>query len=131
MEGVRNDESGNSKNWGNHDNLDLHERAFDRFISILGYRKLEGIEIVELSERDTSTTCCACGRENESQRVERGLYVCETCDVAFNANVNGAETIRLNINESNSESTPDLGGYRSAGWLAQPAVHLYDLSCGC
>ena len=72
-----------------------------------------------------------CGREDGSQRIERGLYVCEPCEAAFNADVNGAENIRLDINdESNSESAPVLGGDRSTGWLAQPAVYLYDLTCG-
>ncbi|MDB2226455.1 transposase, partial [Halorubrum ezzemoulense] len=47
------------------------------------------------------------------------------------ADVNGAENIRLNINEkSNSESPGQSFGDRSTGWLAQPAVHLYDLSSG-
>jgi len=62
--------------------------------------------------------------------VHRGLYVCDECDAAFNADVNGAENIRLDSNESNSESAPDLGGDRSTGWLAQPGVYLHDLSRG-
>ena len=131
LAGVREDENGESKNWGKHGNLDLHGWAFDRFTSILTYKaKVEGIEVVEVSERNTSKTCCACGRKDESQRVERGLYVCEECDAAFNADVNGAENIRLNMNQSNSESAPDLGGDRSTGWLAQPEVYLHDLSHG-
>ena len=131
LDGVRESENGESKNWGRHGNLDLHGWAFDRFTSILEYKAtVEGIHVVEVDESDTSTTCCVCGREDGSQRVERGLYVCEDCDAAFNADVNGAENIRLGINESNSESAPNLGGDRSTGWLAQPAVHLYDLSCG-
>jgi putative transposase len=132
LESVRLDDEGETKNWGRHGNLDLHGWAFDRFTSILTYKaKVQGIEVVEVSERDTSKTCCVCGREDDSQRTERGLYVCETCGVAFNADVNGAENIRLNINEkSNSESVPDLGGDRSTGWLAQPGVYLYDLSSG-
>ena len=134
LEGVREDENGVSKNWGRHGNLDLHGCAFDRFTSILTYKaKVEGIEVVEVSERDTSKTCCVCGREDDSQRVERGLYVCESCDAAFNADVNGAENIRLNINDdtqSNSESSASLGEDRSTGWLAQPGVYLYDLSSG-
>ncbi|MFA9427800.1 RNA-guided endonuclease InsQ/TnpB family protein [Natronorubrum sp. A-ect3] len=132
LNGVREDENGESKNWGKHGNLDLHGWAFDRFTSILEYKaKVEGIEVVEVSERDTSKTCCICGREDDSQRVERGLYVCEECDAAFNADVNGAENIRLNINdESNSESSSRLGGDRSTGWLAQPGVYLHDLSHG-
>jgi putative transposase len=133
LEGVREDEGGQSKNWGKHGNLDLHGWAFDRFTDILEYKaKVEGIEVVEVSERDTSKTCCVCGREDDSQRVERGLYVCETCDAAFNADVNGAENIRLEINntESNSESSGQLSGDRSTGWLAQPSVYLHDLSSG-
>ena len=129
LEGVREDEDGDSKNWGRRGNLDLHGWAFDRFTDILEYKaKVEGIEVVEVSERNTSKTCCACSRKDDSQRVERGLYVCETCDAAFNANVNGAENIRLDINdESNSESP---FGDRSTGWLAQPGVYLHDLSSG-
>ncbi|CCC41637.1 RNA-guided endonuclease InsQ/TnpB family protein [Haloquadratum walsbyi] len=143
LAGVREDNNGNgnSKNWGKHGNLDLHGWAFDRFSNILEYKaKVEGIEVGEVSERDTSNTCCVCGRKDESQRVERGLYVCEEHDDgdddgdgdAFNADVNGAENIRLDINhtESNSESAPDLGGDRSTGWLAQPGVYLHDLSRG-
>jgi putative transposase len=132
LEGVREDEDGDSKNWGKHGNLDLHGWAFDRFTDILTYKaKVKGIEVVEVSESDTSTTCCVCGRDDDSQRVERGLYVCESCDMASNADVNGAENIRLNINdESNSESSGQLSEDRSTGWLAQPGVHLYDLSCG-
>ena len=72
-----------------------------------------------------------CGRKDDSQRVERGLYVCEECDAAFNADVNGAENIRLDINnESNSESSASLDGDRSTGWLAQPGVYLHDFSRG-
>ena len=132
LEGVRKDEDGDSKNWGRHGNLDLHGWAFDRFTSILTYKaKVEGIEVVEVSERDTSKTCCVCGREDDSQRVERGLYVCEEHDDAFNADVNGAENIRLDINdESNSESASNLDEDRSTGWLAQPRVYLHDLSRG-
>jgi len=131
LAGVREDENGDSKNWGRHGNLDLHGWAFDRFTDILEYKaKVEGIEVVEVSERDTSKTCCVCGREDDSQRVERGLYVCEECDAAFNADVNGAENIRLDINQSNSESSASLGEDRSTGWLAQPGVYLHDLSRG-
>jgi len=131
LAGVREDENGSSTNWGPHGNLDLHGWAFDRFTNILEYKaKVEGIEVVDVSERNTSKTCCICGRADENQRVERGLYVCKECDAAFNADVNGAENIRLNINQRNSESPPVLGGGRSTGWLAQPSVYLHDLSCG-
>ena len=131
LSGVRQDENGGAKNWGKHGNLDLHGWAFDRFTRILIYKaKANGIEVNKVDESDTSKTCCMCGKEDDGQRVERGLYVCESCDDAFNADVNGAENIRLNINESNSESSSVSGGDRSTGWLAQPEVYLYDLSRG-
>ena len=131
LNGVRKNADGKSKNWGRHGNLDLHGWAFDRFTKILTYKaKVEGIEVDDVSERDTSKTCCVCGREDDSQRIERGLYVCEECNAAFNADVNGAENIRHDLNQSNSESPPVLDGDKSTGWLAQPGVYLYDLSCG-
>jgi putative transposase len=131
--GVREDEhTGESKNWGTHGNLDLHGWAFDRFTSILMYKaKVEGIDVVEVCERDTSKTYSGCGRIDDSQRVERGLYVCETCDVAYNADVNGTENIRLDSNDqSTSESSASLAEDRSTGWLAQPEVYLHDLFRG-
>ncbi|WP_226479516.1 RNA-guided endonuclease InsQ/TnpB family protein [Natrinema amylolyticum] len=131
LAGVREAKDGESKNWGRHGNLNLHGWAFDRFTNILEYKaKVKGIKVVEVSERDTSKTCCVCGREDDNQRVERGLYVCEECNAAFNADVNRAENIRLDLNQSNSESSPELGGDRSTGWLAQPEVYLHDLSRG-
>ena len=68
-----------------------------------------------------------CGKTDDNQRVERGLYVCDDHNDAFNADVNAAKNIRLDINdESNSESSFKD---RCTGWLAQPSVSLYDLSC--
>ena len=66
-------------------------------------------------------------RVRQNQGVERGLYVCEACDAPFNADVNGAENIRLTINKaSNSESSTNAGEDRSTGWLARPGVYLHD-----
>jgi putative transposase len=122
---VREDEDCEAKNWGKHGNLDLHGWAFDRFTNILEYKaKVEGIDVEEVDEANTSKTCCVCGKTEENQRVERGLYVCKDCDAAFNADVNGAENIRLDSNddtESNSESPSED---RSTGWLAQPSVSV-------
>ena len=59
--------------------------------------------------------------------VERGLSVCEPCSVAFNADVNGAENIRLDLTGSNSESAPEYSVERDTDRLAQPDVSLYDL----
>lgn len=128
LAGIREDEdTGEARNWGDHGNLDLHGWAFDRFTTMLDYKaEVEGIEVVEKSERDTSKTCSVCGRTDGNQRVERGLYVCEACDTVANADVNGAENIRQKV-------LPSLvtdGGDRDNGWLAQPVVRLFDRSAG-
>ena len=56
--------------------------------------------------------------EQPKQTEQRGLYVCEECDAAFDADVNGAENIRRDLNRNNSGSPPVLDGDRSTGWLA-------------
>jgi putative transposase len=71
--------------------------------------------------------------------------VCEECNTVANADVNGAENIREKIlpnlvtdggNETRSVSSAHQNasrsedGNRDNGWLAQPAVHLFDRSEG-
>jgi len=74
LEGVREDENGSSKNWGKHGNLDLHGWAFDRFSSILEYKaRVEGIEVLEVSERDTSKTCCTCGKKQTTHSASTAV----------------------------------------------------------
>jgi len=72
LSGIRKDGNGEMKNWGSDGNLDLHGWAFNRFNSILEYKaKVEGIDVIEVDEGDTSKTCCVCGEVDDSQRVER------------------------------------------------------------
>ena len=112
--------------WGDHGNLDLYGWAFDRLTAMLEYKAEErGITVEQVDERGTSKTCSVCGAESDSQRVERGLYDC-TCGLVANADLNGAENIRKKVPPS---LAPD-GGDRSTGWLAQPAVYLFDKSTG-
>ncbi|MBP1987532.1 RNA-guided endonuclease InsQ/TnpB family protein [Halolamina salifodinae] len=125
--GVREDKNGNVKDWGKHGNLDLHSWAFDRFTSLLEYKaEAEGITVERVSERDTSKSCSGCGRSRKANRVERGLYVCDSCELVANADVNGAENIRRKV-------PPSLacdGGDRSNGWLAQPSTFVFDSESG-
>lgn len=115
--GIRDDENGDARDWGPHGNLDLHGWAFDRFISMLTYKaEAEGITVTPKSERDTSKSCSVCGTCKDSNRVERGLYVCDSCGFVGNADCNGAENIRQKV-------LPNLatdGGDRDNGWLASP-----------
>ncbi|WP_135824012.1 RNA-guided endonuclease InsQ/TnpB family protein [Halorussus ruber] len=128
LSGIREDEEDSeAKNWGTHGNLDLHSWAFDRFTDLLEYKaEMEGITVEEVSERDTSRSCSCCGRKRNANRVERGLYVCDECDLVANADVNGAENIRQKV----SPSPATDGGDRSNGWLAQPSTFLFDKETG-
>ncbi len=120
--GIRDDEDGTPKTWGPHGNLDLHGWPFDSLPSALEYKgEVVGIDVLRKDERDTSKSCSACGRKRKANRQERGLYVCDECGLVANADTNGAENIRQ---KSTSESTDVVD--RSNGWMAQPAVHLFD-----
>ena len=69
----------------------LHGWEFDRFTRLLEYKAEEhGILVSRVSDRDSSKTCSCCGRTCDENRVERGLYVCDSYGVVMNADVNGA-----------------------------------------
>lgn len=95
-----------------HGNMDLHGWAFDRFTHLLT-DKAEWIEVVPVSERGTSRTRSVYDTEDDSQRVHRGLYVCDECGPGANADCNGAENVR---NGGTPESITD----RDNGCSAQP-----------
>jgi transposase, IS605 OrfB family, central region len=128
LSGIRkDDEDGESKNWGKDGNLDLHSWAFDRFTELLTYKaKMKDITVEEVSERNTSKSCSCCSRKCDANRVERGLYVCDECGTTANADVNGAENIRQKV----SPSSPNPSVNRSNGWLAQPSTFLFDKETG-
>ncbi|WEL30168.1 Transposase [Haloferax volcanii] len=70
----------------------------DCFTSMLEYKaEMEGITVEQVSERETSKSCSCCARKRKSNRVERGLYVCDECGAGGNADVNGAENIRQKV----------------------------------
>jgi putative transposase len=122
LAGIRDGED-----WGDRGNLGLHGWAFDRFTSMLEYKAEEqGIDVEQMDERGRSKTCSACGTKDGSQRVERGLYVCESCDTVGNADTNGAENIRAKVLSSLALD----GGDRDNGCMAQPAVRLFVRSEG-
>ena len=118
-EDVRSDDLGKTANkW-------LHTWAFDRLYQYLAYKGEEhGVEVLKKNEWNTSKTCCRCGEAADSNRVERGLYVCDSCGMVANADCNGAENIRQQITQS--PPNKDM----SNGCLAQPSVYLFDTSTG-
>ena len=122
---IREDDSGDSRNWGRAGNKKLHGWEFDRFARLLKYKAEErGILVDREDEKNTSKTCSCCGQIRDANRVERGLYVCSSCETAMNAEVNGAVNIRRKI----TQSLPT--GDMSNGCLAQPGVFLFDRESG-
>jgi len=118
---IRDDE-----NWGRHGNKRLHDWAFETLLSHIEYKAEErGIDVerVDEAELKTSKTCCECGTATDSHRVERGLYVCENCELVANSDLNAAENMRATV-------TPSPEKDRSNGCLAQPSVRLFEKSTG-
>ncbi|ELY57953.1 transposase, IS605 OrfB family protein [Natronococcus amylolyticus DSM 10524] len=130
LTGIRENGSGETKDWGSKGNQSLHRWAFDRFVTMLEYKAEEhGIIVETVNERNTSKTCACCEHKDSNQRVERGLYICDECGTVANADVNGAENIRRKLEDTQVPPSPDDED-RSTGWMAQPAVHLFDRESG-
>jgi len=114
------------QDWGRHGNKQLHDWAFETLLSHIEYKAEErGIDVERVAEYElaTSITCCECGRKTETNRVERGLYVCEDCGLVANSDLNAAENMRATV-------TPNPTQDRSNGCLAQPSVRLFNKSTG-
>ncbi|WP_138004342.1 RNA-guided endonuclease InsQ/TnpB family protein [Halalkalirubrum salinum] len=112
--------------WGRHGNKRLHDWAFETLLSHIEYKAEDrgiAVERVDEATLKTSKTCCVCGLEASTNRVERGLYVCEGCGLVANSDLNAAENMRKTV-------TPNPSADRSNGCLAQPSVRLFDKSTG-
>jgi len=59
-----------------------------------------GVAVLKEHEWNTSKTSSRCGDDAKSNRVERGLYVCSSCELVANTDCNGAETMRQKITPS-------------------------------
>jgi len=118
---IRSDED-----WGRHGNKRLHDWAFATLLSHIEYKAEEhGIDVKRVDEDElaTSITCCNCGMKADSNRVERGLYICDECGFVANSDCNAAENMRATV-------TPSPTVDRSNGCLAQPSVRLFDKQMG-
>jgi putative transposase len=83
-----------------------------------------GISVSKVCERDTSRTCCLCGKRHGS-RVKRGLTVCRKVHMSVNADVNGAvNLLKVAVNRFPSPLAPDAGGGDTSGsrLMAEPLL---------
>jgi len=109
--------------WGRHKNKKLHSWCFSKFIGMLEYKcKKNGVTLTKKKEYYTSKGCCNCGYKSDSNRVERGLLVCQNCGLVGNDDVNASENLRSLI----QNPTIDMDN----GLVASPGVYLFDESDG-
>jgi len=68
---IREDENGDSRNWGQSGNKKSHGGECDRLARLLEYKAEEhGILGDRVDEENTSKTCSCCGQIRDSNRVE-------------------------------------------------------------
>jgi len=79
-----------------------------------------GVAIEKVSERNTSKTCCLCGKQHNG-RVERGLMVCRKAHKSINADVNGAVNI-LNVAVNGTPVLSTDLGFSGSKVLADPLL---------
>lgn len=80
-----------------------------------------GIAIKKASERNTSNTCCLCGKRHNG-RIHRGLVICEQKHQSINADVNGAVNIlKVAVKRPTVRST-DEEEASGSGLMAQPLL---------
>ena len=109
---------------GKHGNQKLHNfwgfDLIEKRIAELGEEY--GINVEKVSERDTSKTCCLCGKQHDG-RVERGLMVCHEKHWSINADVNGAVNIlNVAVKRSPQALITDREETSGSGLLAEPLL---------
>jgi len=119
LSNIRKQGGGKAKSLGRTTNQKFHAWGFGQFTDQLKYKlELEGIQVIQVSERNTSKTCSQCGYVESYKgqcRKHRGLYICRHCGAKMHADVNGA----LNILK---KYLPEASASWSSGCLAQPLV---------
>ena len=122
--GIRKDEkTGKGKKMRKKVKQNINVWPFAKFTQQLIYKgKQQGVEVVKISERNTSKTCSNCGdieKTKGSKRIKRGYYKCKKCGLEINADINGAKNI---LNKYLQEK----GLKKSNGNVTLPIVHRID-----
>ena len=111
---------------GDSGNQKLHSFwAFNLIIArIYELAEERGVAVMKVCERNTSKTCCLCGKMHNNGRIERGLVVCKETHRSINADVNGAANImKVAVNRPLSSVLSTLPeGASGSGLMAQPLL---------
>jgi len=75
-------------------NFAIADAGWSIFASMLHAKAEEaGRAVVEVDARYSSQTCSSCGLVDPASRVSQALFICTTCGVKLNADVNAAKVI--------------------------------------
>ena len=108
------------KDWGHKQNQALHAWPFRKLTHYITYKAAKyGISVELINEAYTSQTCSNCGIRCKSNRIHRGLYVCQNCGRTINADLNGAINILKKYLQR--EGIPE----GVVGEVARPLVNLF------
>lgn len=81
-------------NIGRRSNQNFVNIPFLKLVNQIHYKaEMVGNRVDLVEESYTSQTCCFCGTRRKSNRVHRGLYVCNKCGNVINADVNAGVNI--------------------------------------
>ena len=81
-------------NIGKRNNQNFVSLPFLKLIQQIEYKsEMVGIEVVRTTEEYTSQKCSQCGIIRKANRKYRGLYICKSCGLKINADVNASQNI--------------------------------------
>ena len=107
-------------NIGKKNNQNFVSIPFLKLVKQIEYKaKLVGIDVIRVTEEYTSQTCSKCGLRRKANRKYRGLYVCNNCRSALNADVNAS----INIMQKGVPNSIWIG---DRGCMYRPSVLLVD-----
>ena len=80
--------------WGRDARNRLSGWSFAQLVGFLAYKaRLAGVSVVTVDPRNTSRICSACGHCDRENRLSQAKFLCVSCGMSTNADLNAAENI--------------------------------------
>lgn len=72
----------------------IHDVSWSEFFNQLSYKSYQkGGEFIKINPAYTSQTCSSCGKVDKKSRVSQSKFVCTSCGVESNADINASNNI--------------------------------------
>lgn len=86
---------------------EINSWTFYQFKTILSYKaKMQGIKIILVDPHYTSQTCSHCGYTDKHNRKSQKHFLCKSCGLSTNADINAASNIELLTRVTRSNELP-------------------------